>query len=129
MAKFLDENGVEKLWSRIQEYVYECGCNGCDGSSGGTTAPLIANLSEDLRDASCENVAVTDKTFDEISEAYLSGRSVLFNDPLGTLFMVTMVNSQTKTVNVFAPNDEDVVTDYKFRTTEDGKMYYPHCEM
>lgn len=27
MAKFLDENGVKKLWSRIQEYVYECCCS------------------------------------------------------------------------------------------------------
>lgn len=31
MAKFLDENGVKKLWSRIQEYIYECGCNNCSG--------------------------------------------------------------------------------------------------
>lgn len=31
MAKFLDENGVKKLWSRIQEYIYECGCNECSG--------------------------------------------------------------------------------------------------
>ena len=34
MAKFLDENGVKKLWSRIQEYVYECCCSKGGGDVG-----------------------------------------------------------------------------------------------
>lgn len=35
MAKFLDENGVRKLWSRIQEYVYECCCSKGGGGDVG----------------------------------------------------------------------------------------------
>lgn len=31
MARYLDENGVARLWSRVQELIYEC----CKGSSGG----------------------------------------------------------------------------------------------
>lgn len=27
MANYLDENGLARLWSRIQQLVYECGCN------------------------------------------------------------------------------------------------------
>lgn len=33
MARYLDENGVARLWSRIQQLVYECSGSGGSGCS------------------------------------------------------------------------------------------------
>ena len=73
MAKFLDENGVKKLWSRIQEYVYECCCSKGGGGSGLT---VINAYSE--QDGDCTTYML-DKTGEEILEILQSGGNIAIN--------------------------------------------------
>lgn len=70
MAKFLDENGVKKLWSRIQEYIYECGCNNCSGGGGFTVIHADTE-----RDGDC-TVYTLDKTGAEILEILKKGGNI-----------------------------------------------------
>lgn len=71
---FLDENGVQKLWSRIQEYVYECGCKGCDGDS---VEPMMVQLvaTKDQNDV-IERLTI-DADPQVLYDTFVSGKRIL----------------------------------------------------
>lgn len=71
---FLDENGVQKLWSRIQEYVYECGCKGCDG---GSVEPMMVQLvaTKDQNDV-IERLTI-DADPQVLYDTFVSGKRIL----------------------------------------------------
>lgn len=70
---FLDENGVQKLWSRIQEYVYECGCKGCDGGGEPMMVQLVAT--KDQNDV-IERLTI-DADPQVLYDTFVSGKRIL----------------------------------------------------
>lgn len=149
MASYLDSNGVQKLWERMKEYVYNCrqdvGYKCMDDEvvtdecfekavrsvvDGGTASPLQVALDKNLTETNCQNseFAHTDKTYVEIGTALLAGRNVGFTEPSGRTYMVTAVDTTEQLIGIYAydANGEKLCW---FRVVGDGTMEYPICNI
>ncbi len=75
MTRYLDENGVAKLWERIQKLVYECGGKG--GGGGCTCDNAILYLNEIKTEDDQYYYYTLDKSFAEIKDAWEHSKRIV----------------------------------------------------
>ncbi len=90
--------------------------------------PFIVHLSKSVGEANCTDkvFTYTDKTFKEISEAFFTGRTVLFQDPNYGMISVIGIHHLNNTVTICVQIEGNAKT-FRFNTMDNGKMQYPNC--